>query len=82
MPAGRPPRPPAGAYVAEPLPPWHEVAGAWRGVRASYDGLYQSDEEEEQMRVAFHQGGARWRIYLTALNERKRDHASVVGKRR
>ena len=65
----------------EPLPPWHEVAAAWQHVRATFDGLFQSDEEEERMRVAFHQGGARWRIFLTAFNERKRDHASLAGRR-
>ena len=65
----------------EPLPPWHEVAAAWRRVRACYDGLFSSDEEEEQARVAFQQGGAHWRVYLTALNERKRDYASLAGRR-
>ena len=65
----------------EPLPPWHEVAAAWRRVRACYDGLFSSDEEEEQARVAFHQSGAHWRVYLTAINERKRDYASLAGRR-
>ena len=34
------------------------------------------------MRLAFHQGGARWRVYLIALNERKRNRASLAGRRR
>ena len=54
-----------GNAAPEPLPPWHEVAAAWQRVRATFDGLFQSDEEEEQMRVAIHQGGARWRTFLT-----------------
>ena len=79
MPAGRSPRLLASA-VPEPLPPWREVAAAWQHLRANYDGLFLSEEEEEQARVAFHQGGARWRIFLTALNERKRDRANLVGE--
>ena len=57
----------------EPLPPWREVAAAWRHVCATYDGLFLSEEEEEQARVAFHRGGARWRIFRMELAERKRD---------
>ena len=49
-----------GSAGPEPLPTWHEVAEVWRRLRATFDGMFQSDEEEEEMRVAFHQGGARW----------------------
>ena len=63
----------------EPPPPWHEFAAGWQRVCANYDGLFLSDEEEEQVRVAFHQGGAPWRIFLTALDERKRYRTSLVG---
>ena len=81
--AGRQAAAEAGIGAApEPLPPWHEVAAAWQRVRASYGGLFQSDEEEEQARIAFHRGGARWRAFLAALNERKRDRASLAVKRR
>ena len=59
--------------MPEPLPPWHEFAAGWRHVCAKYDGLFLSDDEEEQARVAYHQGGARWRIFLMELAERKRD---------
>ena len=59
--------------VPEPLPPWREFAAGWRHVCAKYDGLFLSDDEEEQARVAYHQGGARWRIFLMELAERKRD---------
>ena len=59
--------------MPEPLPPWREFAAGWRHVCATYDGLFLSDEEEEQARVAFHQGGARWRIFRMELAERKRD---------
>jgi hypothetical protein len=59
--------------VSEPLPPWREVAAVWLRVRASFDDLFLSDEEEEQARVAFHQGGARWCVFLTELAERRRD---------
>ena len=68
--------------VPEPLPPWREVAAVWRHVRATFDGLFLSEEEEEQARVAFHQGGLRWRVFLVALNERKRDGASLTGRGR
>ena len=64
----------AGQYEEpEPLPPWREFAAGWRHVCARYDGLFLSEEEEEQARVAFHRGGACWRIFLTELAERKRD---------
>ena len=59
--------------VPEPLPPWREFAAGWRHLCAKYDGLFLSDDEEEQARVAYHQGGARWRIFLRELAERKRD---------
>ena len=39
--------------VPEPLPPWHEFAAGWRHVCAKYDGLFQSEDEEEQARVAY-----------------------------
>ena len=55
------------------LPPWREFAAGWRQVCAKYDGLFLSDDEEEQARVAYYQGGARWRIFLMELAERKRD---------
>ena len=47
-------------------------AAGWRHVWAKYDGLFLSEDEEEQARVAYHQGSARWRI-LMELVERKRD---------
>ena len=71
--------------VLEPLPPWREVAAAWRHVRAKYDGLFLNADEEEQARVAFHRGGDRWRIFRMELAERKRDqeikvrHGRVAG---
>ena len=71
--------------VPEPLPPWREIAAAWRHVCATDDGLFLSDDEEEQARVAFHQGGDRWRIFRMELAERKRDreikvrHGRVAG---
>ena len=63
--------------VPEPLPPWREFAAAWRHVCATYDGLFLSDDEEEQARVAYHQGGARWRIFRMELAERKRDRGGL-----
>ena len=53
--------------------PWREFAAGWRHVCGKYDGLFLSDDEEEPARVAYHQGGARWRIFLRELAERKRD---------
>ena len=58
--------------LPEPLPPWREVAAAWRHVCAKYDGLFLNNGEEEQARVACHRGGARWRIFRMELAERKR----------
>ena len=55
------------------LPPWREFAAGWRQECAKYDGLFLSDDDEEQARVAYYQGGARWRIFLMELAERKRD---------
>ena len=68
--------------MPEPLPPWREFAAGWRHVCATYDGLFLSDEEEEQARVAFHRGGARWRIFLMELAERKRDREIKAQHRR
>ena len=72
---GRPAIASAAGQDAEPgpLPPWREVAVAWQRVRATFDGLFLSEEEEELARVAFHWGGARWRIFRMELAERKRD---------
>ena len=59
--------------VPEPLRPWREFAAGWRHLCTKYGDLFLSDDEEEQARVAYHQGGARWRIFLRELAERKRD---------
>ncbi len=64
--------------VPEPLPPWRELAAGWRYVCAAYDGLFLSEEEEELARVAFHWGGARWRVFRMELAERKRDREIEV----
>ena len=61
----------------EPLPPWREVAAAWQRVHAIFDGLFLSDREEEQARIAFHRGGAHWQIFRVELGERKRDRAGL-----
>ena len=57
--------------------PWSELAAGWQQVTATFDGLFESDDEEEQARQAYHQGGHRWRAFLTALNRRKRDRAGL-----
>jgi hypothetical protein len=44
----------AGRNSQPELPPWREVATAWQRLRATFDGLFLSDEEEEHARVAFH----------------------------
>ena len=66
----------------EPLVPWRELAASWRQVLSIFDGLFENDEEEEQARQAYHRGGPCWRVYLTALNERKRDRAGLTAIRR
>ena len=77
--AGRPAVASASGQSAEPgpLPPWREFAATWRHVCATYDGLFLSEEEKEQARVAYHQDGARWRIFRMELAERKRDRGGL-----
>jgi hypothetical protein len=66
----------------EPPVPWRELATGWRQLIATFDGLFKSEDEEEQARRAYHQGGPRWRAFSNALNQRKRDRVSLVASHR
>src|SRR4051812_33312493 len=48
------------------LVPWRELSAGWQQILASFDGLFESDEEEEQAREAYHEGGRRWRAVFSA----------------
>ena len=47
--------------------PWRELAAGWHHILATFNGLFESDEEEEQARQAYHQGGPCWCVFLAAL---------------
>ena len=69
----------AGQSVdAELLVPWRELAADWQRILATFYGLFETREEEEQARLAFHQGGSRWRVFFNVLIERKRDRAGLA----
>src|SRR4051794_4508551 len=73
---------PGNAPEAEPLVPWRELAAGWQQICASHGVLFVTEEEEEQARVAYHEGGPRWRLFFAALNERKRDQGILAPSRR
>ena len=61
--------------------PWRELAAGWQRILTSFGDLFESDEEEEMARQAFHRGGMSWRRFFTALNERRRDRTIFTGRR-
>ena len=63
---------------AVPLVPWRELSLAWQRILATFDGLFESAEEEEQARQAFHEGGTRWRLLFMALKERQAPYTRYV----
>ena len=64
------------------LVPWRELAAGWQQIIAAFEGLFENEEEEEQTRQAYHQGGPRWLAFLAVLNQRKRDRAGLTAMRR
>ncbi len=40
-----------------PLVPWRELAAGWRQILATFESVFESEEEEEQARQAYYQGG-------------------------
>ncbi len=67
-----------GPPETEPPVPWRELAAGWHHILATFNGLFESDEEEEQARQAYHQGGPCWCVFLAVLTERKRDRAVLT----
>src|SRR3954463_15732887 len=55
---------PPHVSVPEPdsLVPWRELAAGWRQVLACFEGVFEGEEEQEQARQAYHQGGPCWRV--------------------
>ena len=61
--------------------PWRELAAGWQRIVTRFGDLFENDEEEELARQAFHRGGMSWRLFFTALNERRRDRTILTGRR-
>ena len=70
-----------GSAGPEPVPTWHEVAEVWRRLAPPSTACSKATRRKRKCASPSTKAAPVGRVYLTALNERKRDHASLAGRR-